>query len=69
MHCKSLYSFLLKVASTSMFSRVETLKREGHTKFSRTLGGSYGSAEVEELVIRDENWWILVQWVLSRNKL
>ena len=57
---------MLKLASTSKFSGAETLKREGRTDFSGTLGGSYGSAEVEGLLVRDEIWWMLVQWVLSR---
>jgi hypothetical protein len=47
---------MLKVASASKFSETETLKREGRTDFLETLGGSYGSAEVEGLLVKDETW-------------
>jgi hypothetical protein len=69
MRWKRPYSFVLKLASTSNFSGVETLKGEGRTDFSGTLGGPYGFAEVEGLLVRDETWWMLVQWVLSRPML
>jgi hypothetical protein len=66
---KRSYSFVLKLASTSKFSGVETLKREGRMDFSGTLGGPYGSTEEGGLLVRDETWWMLVQWVLSRPML
>ena len=55
------YSFVLKLASASKFSGAETLKREGRMDFSGTLGRSYGFEKVEDLLIRDETWWMLCE--------
>jgi hypothetical protein len=47
---------MLKVASASKFPGAETLKREGCMDFLEILGGSYSSAKVEGLLVKDETW-------------
>jgi hypothetical protein len=65
MRWKRSYSSMVELASASKFQGLKHFKKEGRTKFSGTLGRSYGFAEVKGLLIRDETWWMLVQWVLS----
>jgi hypothetical protein len=65
MRWKRTYSFMLQFTSASKFQGLKHFKEEGRTEFFGTLGRSYGFAEVKGLLIRDETWWMLVQWILS----
>jgi hypothetical protein len=56
---------MMELALTYKFQGLKHFKKEVHTKFSGTLGRLYDFAEVKALLIRDETWWMLVQWVLS----
>jgi hypothetical protein len=47
---------LLEFASESKFQGLKHFRKEGRTEFSGTLRRSYGFAEVENLLIRDETW-------------
>jgi hypothetical protein len=56
MRWKRPYSSMLELASASKFQGLKHFRKEGRTEFSGTLGRSYGFAEVEDLLIRDETW-------------